>query len=207
MNNQITTKAEILTAMSQYGACAPAVKYVRAQPDTATAREIWTGCDRTDWLAWFGSSHRPAALEAFAFGCADRAVRVYAAEALARVGRVDEAGMLRALAPIVDLSTAHVGADAARAAARAVDGADDGAEYAAHAAEYAAHAAEYAAADAVRDAAYSAARHASASAAHAGAVIRCISCSLSAAVAIPDTEERTQLNALHALADAVLIGA
>ena len=126
------TKQDLLEKMSELGACPPAMEYVLAQPDDMTAEQIWLGCSRVDWLVWFAA--RLTDIRPFVYGCADRAVRIYAADAMERVGQTKHAAALRALASVVDRQTATT-AKRAAAAANAANAAAYAAAYAANAAD------------------------------------------------------------------------
>jgi len=181
------TKEELLSEMNTLGACREATRYVQNHP-AATAREIGLTCDRSDWLAWY-LDRTDADCQAFAFACADRAIRQYAPAALDRAGLSHHAAALRALAPITNAATAN-GARVIVYAAATLAAADT-----AYAATLAASDAAYAAADAAdaatraADAAYAAAGTAATRAAYAAYV----------AAADAAAERATQLRDLHAL--------
>jgi hypothetical protein len=123
-NAKPMTKADLLKLMTEgvgkYRelACEEATKYVREHASDS-AKEIGLTCDRPDWLVWFLSRYAPESVKEFAFNCADRAVRIYAPQALEKAGLIAEAERLRALPQIVDVETANAAAACAACAANA----------------------------------------------------------------------------------------
>lgn len=58
------TKDDLLTAMREFNACAPAITWVEAQEGDAAA--IWGKCEEHGWLIWFAAHALPDELGAFA---------------------------------------------------------------------------------------------------------------------------------------------
>ena len=141
--------------------CTDGWAWARENQATSVA-DAWARLPRADWMLWlaeaFGVELDADRLRAFAFECADRAVRIHAVAALRSAGLTAEADKLAALPAIVDLQSARAAGaaagaagdaagaagaagDAARAAAGAAGAAGDAARAAARAAGAAAGAA------------------------------------------------------------------
>ena len=121
----IETKADLLREMSLLGACADARDYVRKHP-SPNAEEIWSRCDRADWMCWLAGHLRPTLAAEFALRVADRAVRFRAFDALCAVGMVSDAAKLGELAPVSCAESAKKAHVAVVAAAKSAYAAPSG---------------------------------------------------------------------------------
>ena len=113
-------ETDFLAELRAKDPCTDGWAWARENQATSVA-DAWARLPRADWMLWlaeaFGVELDADRLRAFAFECADRAVRIHAVAALRSAGLGAEADSLAAVAPIMDAPSAKVAAKVAAWAA------------------------------------------------------------------------------------------
>ena len=109
-------ETDFLAELRAKDPCTDGWAWARENQATSVA-DAWARLPRADWMLWlaeaFGVELDADRLRAFAFECADRAVRIHAVAALRSAGLGAEADSLAAVAPIMDAPSAKVAAKVA----------------------------------------------------------------------------------------------